>query len=172
MIRRAPGPSSARAHLPDPSEPSTSTAPPPPPVPVLQQEPVAHPGPSQERKYEFFVPPPRNQDLSQDQFFQRLPHHILQTVIDVLLREASLFSQEYTRMSTFNIFGKSVEETVDIGQEIDYAGYEWFKDPPPPTQMVRVIPYPGVWGLLTPRLSRYSDQSCRRRTIRSATWCY
>jgi len=33
-------------------------------------------------------------------------------------------------------------ETVDIGQEIDYAGYEWFKDPPPPT-MVCVIHYPG-----------------------------
>ena len=33
-------------------------------------------------------------------------------------------------------------ETVDIGQEMDYAGYEWFKDPPPP-QMVRVMLYPG-----------------------------
>lgn len=42
-------------------------------------------------------------------------------------------------MSAFNIFGKPME-TVDIGQEVDYAGYEWFKDPPPPTQMVRVIP--------------------------------
>ena len=33
-------------------------------------------------------------------------------------------------------------ETVDIGQEVDYANYEWFKDPPPPTQMVCVISYP------------------------------
>ena len=45
-------------------------------------------------------------------------------------------------MSAFNIFGKPME-TVDIGHEVDYAGYEWFKDPPPPTQMVRVIPHPG-----------------------------
>ena len=105
---------------------------------MRQPEPVVGPDPPQEPKYEFFVPPPKNQDPSQDQFFQRLPHHILYTVINVLLREASLFSQEYTRMSAFNIFGKPME-TVDIGQEIDYAGYEWFKDPPPPPppQMVR-----------------------------------
>ena len=144
MIRLAPIFSSARANLnpPDPFQPSTSTAPPPPPDPIRQQEPVATLNSPQEPKYDFFVPPPRNQDSSHDQFFQQLPHHILFTVINVLLREASLFSQEYTRMSAFNIFGKPME-TVDIGQEVDYAGYEWFKDPPPPTQMVRVIPYPG-----------------------------
>jgi len=34
-------------------------------------------------------------------------------------------------MSAYNIFGKPME-TVDIGHEHDYAGYEWFKDPPPP----------------------------------------
>lgn len=54
-------------------------------------------------------------------------------------------------MSAFNIFGKPME-TVDIGQEIDYAGYEWFKDPPPP-QMAQMatpsaaepfVPQPGV----------------------------
>lgn len=32
-------------------------------------------------------------------------------------------------------------ETVDIGQEVDYANYEWFKDPPPPPQMA---PSPAV----------------------------
>jgi len=46
-------------------------------------------------------------------------------------------------MADFSIFGKTME-TVDIGQEIDYAGYEWFKDPPPPPQSVRVILYP-LW---------------------------
>ena len=47
-------------------------------------------------------------------------------------------------MSAYNIFGKPME-TVDIGQEVDYAGYEWFKDPPPPpTQMVRVIPHQAI----------------------------
>ena len=30
-------------------------------------------------------------------------------------------------------------ETLDVGHEVDYAGFEWFKDPPPPTQMVRMI---------------------------------
>ena len=40
-------------------------------------------------------------------------------------------------------------ETVDIGHEVDYAGFEWFKDPPPPAQMVRAILYQGVWSLLT-----------------------
>ena len=143
MIRPAPIHSSARAsaNLPDPSQPSTSSAPPPPLAPARQEEPATTSGPSQGPKYEFFVPPSRNQDTSQDQFFQRLPHHILFTVIDVLLREASLFSQEYTKMS-FNIFGKPME-TVDIGQEVDYSGYEWFKDPPPPPQMVGGIPCSG-----------------------------
>ena len=67
-------------------------------------------------------------------------------------------------MSAFNIFGKPLE-TVDIGQEIDYAGYEWFKDPPPPqTQMVRVILSPGVFiSPLTLWLLCHSAQprSCR-----------
>jgi hypothetical protein len=51
---------------------------------------------------------------------------------------------------SFNIFGKPME-TVDIGQEVDYSGYEWFKDPPPPpTQMASpavaepFVPQPGV----------------------------
>ena len=72
-------------------------------------------------------------------------------------------------MSAFNIFGKPME-TVDIGQEIDYAGYEWFKDPPPPPQIVRVISYPRMWSLLTPPPFRYLGQHCYRRTIRPATW--
>lgn len=32
--------------------------------------------------------------------------------------------------SPFNSFGKPAE-TVDFGGEVDYASYEWFKDPPP-----------------------------------------
>jgi len=39
-------------------------------------------------------------------------------------------------------------ETVDIGQEIDYANYEWFKDPPPHTTGTPAaepfVPQPGV----------------------------
>lgn len=30
-----------------------------------------------------------------------------------------------------NHFGKN-EDTVDFGGEMDYAGYEWFQDRPPP----------------------------------------
>ena len=72
----------------------------------------------------------------------------------------------------FNIFGKTME-TVDIGQEIDYAGYEWFKDPPPPAQMVRVVFYPGAQqSLLTLRLLCYPVHPCRRRTIRPTAWRY
>lgn len=29
-----------------------------------------------------------------------------------------------------NFYGKT-EETVDYGGEVDYAGYQWFKDAPP-----------------------------------------
>jgi hypothetical protein len=63
-------------------------------------------------------------------------------------------------MASFNLFGKPVE-TVDIGQEMDYANYEWFKDPPPPPQMVRTTLYPGSQGQLTRQLSRYLDQPRR-----------
>ncbi|KAI9444714.1 hypothetical protein H4582DRAFT_1805951 [Lactarius indigo] len=31
---------------------------------------------------------------------------------------------------SFNAFGKPAD-TVDFGGEVDYASYEWFKDPPP-----------------------------------------
>lgn len=30
-----------------------------------------------------------------------------------------------------------VNDTVDWGDEVDYSGYEWFKDPPPPRPEVR-----------------------------------
>ncbi|KAI0080343.1 hypothetical protein K474DRAFT_311669 [Panus rudis PR-1116 ss-1] len=30
-----------------------------------------------------------------------------------------------------NVYGKPAE-TVDLGEGVDYSGYEWFKDPPPP----------------------------------------
>ena len=63
-------------------------------------------------------------------------------------------------MSSFNLFGKSVE-TVDVGQEMDYANYEWFKDPPPPAQLVRATLYPGPQNQLTWRLSRHLDQPRR-----------
>src|SRR6266404_1232790 len=42
---------------------------------------------------------------------------------------------------SFNAFGKPAE-TVDFGGEVDYASYEWFKDPPPRTEVLSVnFPY-------------------------------
>lgn len=32
------------------------------------------------------------------------------------------------------VYGKEAD-TVDWGDEVDYSGYEWFKDPPPPPQV-------------------------------------
>ncbi|KAI0003775.1 hypothetical protein BJV74DRAFT_486277 [Russula compacta] len=43
---------------------------------------------------------------------------------------------------SFNLFGKP-EETVDVGGEVDYASYEWFKDPPPRTEPAPPPPPPG-----------------------------
>lgn len=52
---------------------------------------------------------------------------------------------------SFNAFGKPAE-TVDFGGEVDYASYEWFKDPPPqsehplppPPQGEPYVPAPSV----------------------------
>src|ERR1700735_529312 len=35
---------------------------------------------------------------------------------------------------SFNAFGKPAD-TVDFGGEVDYASYEWFKDPPPRSEV-------------------------------------
>lgn len=46
-------------------------------------------------------------------------------------------------------FGKTAA-TVDWGDEVDYSGYEWFKDPPPrpepppPSSTENYVPQPGV----------------------------
>lgn len=39
---------------------------------------------------------------------------------------------------SFNAFGKPAE-TVDFGGEVDYASYEWFKDPPPRIEVCLVF---------------------------------
>ncbi|KAH9178620.1 hypothetical protein EDB89DRAFT_1878844 [Lactarius sanguifluus] len=36
---------------------------------------------------------------------------------------------------SFNAFGKPAD-TVDFGAEVDYASYEWFKDPPPRSEVI------------------------------------
>ena len=39
---------------------------------------------------------------------------------------------------SFNAFGKPAE-TVDFGGEVDYASYEWFKDPPPRSEVASFL---------------------------------
>jgi len=39
---------------------------------------------------------------------------------------------------SFNAFGKPAE-TVDFGGEVDYASYEWFKDPPPQSEVASFL---------------------------------
>lgn len=46
-------------------------------------------------------------------------------------------------MSTFNSFGKPAE-TVDFGGEVDYASYEWFKDPPARPEVITFLTLPCV----------------------------
>jgi hypothetical protein len=47
-------------------------------------------------------------------------------------------------MSSFNAFGKPAE-TVDFGGEVDYASYEWFKDPPPSRpEVISFLTFPYV----------------------------
>ncbi|KAI0275169.1 hypothetical protein BC834DRAFT_815691 [Gloeopeniophorella convolvens] len=43
---------------------------------------------------------------------------------------------------SFNAFGKP-SETVDFGGEVDYAAYEWFKDPPPRPEPQTPLQQPG-----------------------------
>ena len=43
-------------------------------------------------------------------------------------------------MSSFNAFGKPAE-TVDFGGEVDYASYEWFKDPPPRPEVISFLTF-------------------------------
>lgn len=43
-------------------------------------------------------------------------------------------------MSSFNAFGKPAE-TVDFGGEVDYASYEWFKDPPARPEVISFLTF-------------------------------
>ena len=45
---------------------------------------------------------------------------------------------------SFNAFGKPAE-TVDFGGEVDYASYEWFKDPPPRSEVLPYIFFPSPY---------------------------
>ena len=38
-----------------------------------------------------------------------------------------------------NSYGK-MEDTIDVGEEMDYSGFEWFKDVPAPRE-VRLRPF-------------------------------
>jgi len=50
---------------------------------------------------------------------------------------------------SFNAFGKPAD-TVDFGGEVDYASYEWFKDPPPRSEHPAAPPPPHQSEAYTP----------------------
>ena len=52
--------------------------------------------------------------------------NIKKKVEDVLMESG--FTEQ--RAAKMGVYGKT-EETVDFGGEVDYADYQWFKEPPP-----------------------------------------
>ncbi|KAJ3552894.1 hypothetical protein NM688_g3912 [Phlebia brevispora] len=69
---------------------------------------------------ELYIPSKQALEDSNDTF--QLPSHF-KTVIRSIPRSIT---------STPIMDGSKPIETIDIGPEYDYSGYEWFKDPPPP----------------------------------------
>lgn len=72
--------------------------------------------------YEVFRPSP--QAFAQSNDIVPLPNYLL-----ALINNTHRNSKNIPNMP-LNIYGKQ-EDTVDWGDEVDYSGYEWFKDPPP-----------------------------------------
>ena len=70
-----------------------------------------------------FIPSPRAFEDSKDTF--PLPNYLR-----ILIQNASRLSQNLKTVPMDMYAGKT-NDTVDWGDEVDYSGYEWFKDPPP-----------------------------------------
>src|SRR6266702_1021025 len=64
---------------------------------------------------------------------------------------------------SFNEFGKPAE-TVDFGAGVDYASYEWFKDPPPRSE---VLPFFYTLASVLLTLSRRSTPPSLNPTIKA-----
>ncbi len=67
---------------------------------------------------------------------------------------------------SFNAFGKPAE-TVDFGGEVDYASYEWFKDPPPQSEVAPFLRPSPRW--MTKLLCVASPSPSSGRTLRAPT---
>ena len=76
----------------------------------IPQTPDAAPG---ESPYDTWLPAPNAEEYSEAANFQP-PPYLLSFVKQLL---------------SMDIYGKQ-SDTVDWGAEVDYSGYEWFKDPP------------------------------------------
>jgi hypothetical protein len=72
-------------------------------------------------------------------------------------------------MSSFNAFGKPAE-TVDFGGEVDYASYEWFKDPPSRPEVISFLTFPYV--LLTQRIYVACHPAPSGRTLHPTSHCH
>ena len=76
-----------------------------------------------------YIPSPEALAESDDTF--PLPDH-LRAIINTVSQSTPLISKMASE------YGKPAD-TVDWGEEVDYSGYEWFKDPPPPRPEVSVL---------------------------------
>ena len=82
-------------------------------------------------EYRVYIPSPRAFEESKDTF--PLPNYLR-----ALSRNASRLSQNIKSMDVYSN-GKPAD-TVDFGDnEVDYSGYEWFKDPPPQPEVRATI---------------------------------
>ena len=75
--------------------------------------------------YQVYVPSARAFEDSKDTF--PLPNYLR-----ALIRSARRPESDSVRDS-MNVYGSGSKpaDFVDYGDEVDYSGYEWFKDPPP-----------------------------------------
>ncbi|KAL4241637.1 hypothetical protein ABKN59_000803 [Abortiporus biennis] len=106
----------------------------------IPETPSPQPSPST-HKYKIFVPP-RSAYTDTDWF--PLPNYL-----KALAKSFNRNSKEFLSMPQ-ELYGKQTD-TVDWGDEVDYSGYEWFKDPPPrpapptpPPVTEPYVPQPGV----------------------------
>ncbi|KAH9947726.1 hypothetical protein B0H21DRAFT_691522 [Amylocystis lapponica] len=81
------------------------------------------------------------EDLGHDRF--PLPNYLLAIAKSILRNSQALATMP------LDVYGKPAD-TVDWGDEVDYSGYEWFKDPPPrpeptaPSTTDAYVPQAGV----------------------------
>lgn len=99
------------------------------------------PNQSSSDPYEIYYPSASALEESKDTF--PLPNYLR-----TLIKNGSHLSRALPEM---DVYGKQAD-TVDWGDEVDYSGYEWFKDPPPrpepppppPPASEPYVPQPGV----------------------------